>query len=194
MAVRSLGSKTFAYPMPVFIIGTYGEDGTPNAMNAAWGGISNEGRISICVDRSHKTAANAVKKGAFTVSIGEASQATACDYVGIVSGNKVADKVSRSGLHAVRSDKVDAPRFEELRMCLHCRMVSYDEGSSELLVGDIVDITADDSILTDGRVDPAKLRPLAFDPVNHAYLELGNAVAAAFSEGKKLCRSFNQHN
>lgn len=53
MAVRSLGSKTFVYPMPVFIIGTYGEDGTPNAMNAAWGGISNEGRISICVDRSH---------------------------------------------------------------------------------------------------------------------------------------------
>ncbi len=183
----SLGSKTLLYPMPVLIIGTYNDDGTPNAMNAAWGGISNEGRISICVDRSHKTAANVVKKGAFTVSIGEASQVTACDYVGIVSGNKVPDKVARSGLHAIRSDKVDAPRFEELRMCLHCRMVSYDEGSGELLVGDIVDITADESILTDGKVDPAKLRPITYDPVNHAYLEIGGSVAAAFSEGKKLC-------
>ena len=29
--------------------GTYDEDGTPNAMNAAWGGIMGEDKVSICI-------------------------------------------------------------------------------------------------------------------------------------------------
>lgn len=183
---QDLGAKTMAYPMPVFIIGTYGDDGAPNAMNAAWGGIANDRRVAICVDRSHKTAENVVRKGAFTVSMGEASMTAACDYVGIVSGNTVPDKVSRAGLHASRSAHVDAPVFDELRLCLECRLISYDEGGSELLIGEIVNVLADDSVMTDGKVDPSKLRPIAYDTVNRTYLELGAKVGDAFSDGKRL--------
>lgn len=183
---QDLGAKTVAYPMPVFIIGTYDDDGVPNAMNAAWGGIANDCRIAICVDRSHRTAANAAARGAFTVSMGEASCVEACDYVGIVSGNSVPDKVARSGLHASRSSKVDAPVFDELRLCLECRLVSYDENGSELLVGEIVNVLADDSVMTDGRIDPSKLRPITYDPVNRTYLELGGKAGHAFSDGKRL--------
>ena len=36
---KSLGPKTIVYPTPVFVVGTYGQDGKPNVMTAAWGGI-----------------------------------------------------------------------------------------------------------------------------------------------------------
>lgn len=88
---KNFGAKAILYPMPVLIIGTYDENGKANAMNAAWGGISEETQISICVDDGHKTAKNVVKAGAFTVSVADAENVVACDYVGIVSGNKEPD-------------------------------------------------------------------------------------------------------
>ena len=183
---QSLGAKTQIYPMPVFIIGTYNDDGTPNAMNAAWGGIANENRIAICVDRSHKTAENVVKRNAFTVGIADADHIDGCDYVGIVSGNKVPDKVAKAGFHTTKADNVDAPIIDELKMVLECRLISYDAHDDELMIGEIVDVKADESILTDGKIDPSKLRPITYDPVNKGYLEIGKRSGNGFSDGKKL--------
>ena len=183
---QSLGAKTQIYPMPVFIIGTYNDDGTPNAMNAAWGGIANENRIAICVDRSHKTAENVVKRKAFTVGIADADHIDGCDYVGIVSGNKVPDTVAKAGFHTTKADNVDAPIIDELKMVLECRLISYDAHDDELMIGEIVDVKADESILTDGKIDPSKLRPITYDPVNKGYLEIGKRIGNAFSDGKKL--------
>lgn len=180
----SIGPSSSVYPEPVFIIGTYNDDGTPNAMNAAWGGIANDRKIAICIDKAHKTAENVVKRGAFTVSMGEEAMMVACDYVGIVSGNDVPDKFARAGFHATRSDVVDAPLIDELRMCLECRVISYDD--DEMLLGEIVDIKADESILTDGKIDPSKLKPLVYDPINHDYLATGRKVGKAFCDGKAL--------
>ena len=99
---KNFGAKEMCYPMPVFIIGTYNEDGTPNAMNAAWGGVTEEAQLTICVDADHKTAANVQARKAFTVSMGTAKYAVACDYVGIVSGNKEPDKIEKAGWHAIQ--------------------------------------------------------------------------------------------
>ncbi len=181
----NLKPASTVYPEPVFIIGTYNADGTPNAMNAAWGGIANEKRIMVCIDKGHRTAANLVERGAFTVGIADADNVVACDYVGIVSGNDVPDKFARSGLHQTPSDLVDAPVIDELRMTLECRVVSYDT-ESEMLIGDIVGIKADESVLTDGKVDPCKLRPITYDPVNRNYHVIGGKVGKAFSDGKEL--------
>ena len=174
------------YPMPVYIIGTYNADGTPNAMNAAWGGISEEKEISICVDSSHKTAENLMARKAFTVSMATAAQLAACDYVGIVSGNKEPDKFAKAGFHATKSDFVDAPLIDELPMALECKVLSYDPETCRL-VGEIVNVYADDSVLDDsGKVDPAKLQPITYDPMNHRYLTLGQPVGQAFHDGKAL--------
>jgi flavin reductase (DIM6/NTAB) family NADH-FMN oxidoreductase RutF len=183
---KNFGSKPVCYPQPVFIIGTYDENGTPDAMNAAWGGISEENDVSICISENHKTTENILLKKAFTVSMGTADQVVACDYVGIESGTKVPDKVARAGWTAIKSEFVDAPLFAELPMALECEVKSYDPETCRL-VGRIVNVSADESVLGDnGMVDPAKLRPITFDPMNHTYLELGNVVAKAFDEGKKL--------
>ena len=183
---KNFGPKTLCYPMPVYIIGTYNADGTPNAMNAAWGGISEEKEISICVDSGHKTAENLQARKAFTVSMATAQQMTACDYVGIVSGNKEPDKFAKAGFHTVKSEFVDAPLIQELPMALECRVISYDPETCRL-VGEIVNVCADESVLVDrGNVDAAKLQPITYDPMNHHYLVLGEKVGQAFHDGKAL--------
>lgn len=96
---KNFGAKPWTYPQPVFILAAYGEDGTPNAMNAAWGGISDDKELSMCISAGHKTTANILARKAFTVSMATAEQAVACDYVGIESGNKAADKVAKAVWH-----------------------------------------------------------------------------------------------
>ena len=182
---KNFGSQHWLFPQPVLMIATYNEDGTPDIMNAAWGGISDSDEISISISNTHKTAKNLLKRGAFTVSFATADQVAACDYVGLVSGNKVPDKFARAGFHAVKSEFVDAPLVEELPMALECRVRSYDT-ETDILRGEIVNVCADETVLTDGKIDPAKLRPIVFDPVNHDYLELGAKAGKAFGEGNKL--------
>lgn len=183
---KNFGAKPILYPQPVFIIATYGEDGTPDAMNAAWGGLSEENEISICISAGHKTTKNILAKGAFTVSMADADHVAACDYVGIVSGNEVPDKFEKAGFHAVKSDFVDAPLIAELAMAVECKLKSYDPNTCRL-VGEIVNVTIDERVLNDeGNVDPAKLRPITFDPMNNDYLVLGEKVGEAFGEGLKI--------
>ena len=181
---KNFGAKPILYPQPVFIIGTYNEDGTPNAMNAAWGGISEENEISICVSDDHKTTGNLLARGAFTVSMATEDYIAECDYVGIASGSKVPDKLERCGFHTTKSAFVDAPLIDELSMAVECRLVSYDRESCRL-VGEVVNVCADERVLTDGKIDPAKLRPIIFDGVHHSYHALGAKVGKAFSDGKK---------
>lgn len=101
---KNFGAKPLTYPQPVFIIATYGDDGTPDAMNAAWGGISEMKEISMCLSAGHKTVKNILKRKAFTVSMADAAHIVACDYVGLVSGNQVPDKFERAGFHATKSE------------------------------------------------------------------------------------------
>ena len=182
---KNFGTKSWLYPMPVLIVAAYDQSGKPNAMNAAWGGIFTDDHIGICISEGHKTTQNILARKAFTVSMATANQLVACDYVGIVSGNREPDKFAKAGFTAVRSEVVDAPIIEQLPMTLECEMVSYDQ-ESNYLVGRIVNVSADESILTDGKIDYRKLRPITYDPVGHHYVELGEVVGNAFAAGKAL--------
>lgn len=183
---KNFGAKPYTYPQPVLIIASYDENGTADAMNAAWGGISDDTQISMCLSAGHKTVKNILKRKAFTVSMADAAHVTECDYLGIVSANDVPDKLDRAGFHTTKSEFVDAPLIDELPMALECRFVSYDEESCRM-VGEIVNVSADESILGEnGKIDPAKLQPITFDPVNNAYLKMGEKVGNAFKDGVKL--------
>ena len=154
MSRVNFGAKPVMYPMPVLIIATYDENGVPDAMNAAWGIITDMNEISISMSE-HKTTENLAKTGAFTVSIGTEDTVVACDYVGV----------------------------ESAKMALECKVKSFEDG---ILVGDIVNVNADESILTDGKIDPKKLKPISYDPVNNTYLAMGDKVGNAFKDGLKL--------
>ena len=183
---KDFGCKPWMYPQPVLIVSTYNEDGTPNAMNAAWGGTYDNDQVVLCLSPEHKTTQNILARKAFVVSMADAAHAAPCDYVGIESGNSVANKLEKAGWHTTKSEFVDAPLIDELPMAVECRLVSYDPESCRL-VGEIVNVSADESVLDqDGKIDPDKLRPIVFDPVHNAYRVLGEKVGNAFQDGKKL--------
>lgn len=183
---KNFGAKPWTYPQPVFILAAYDEDGTPNAMNAAWGGISDDQELSLCISAGHKTTADILARKAFTVSMATAEQVVACDYVGIESGNAVPNKLEKAGWHVTKSEFVDAPLIDELPMAVECRLVSYDPESCRL-VGKIVNVSAHESVLDEsGKIDPDKLRPITFDPIHNAYRVLGEKVGNAFRDGMKL--------
>lgn len=185
MMRKNFGAKTWLYPMPVLIIGTYDEDGTPDAMNAAWGGIYDTNQVMVCLADDHKTTENIRKTGAFTVSFATAKTVVPCDYVGIVSANDVPDKLAKAGFHATRSEYVNAPIIDELPMTVECKLIKFNEDG--ICVGEIVNVSADESILDEnGKVDAKKLDPIIYDSVTHAYWSFGKKVGQAFSDGKKI--------
>ena len=185
MSRKDFGAKPLSYPQPVWIIATYDENGVPNAMNAAWGGISEEKEISVCLSPGHKTCRNFAATGAFTVSMADAAHVAACDYVGIASGNQTPDKFARAGFTATGSALVNAPIINELAVCLECRVISFDTDSC-ILKGEIVNVSVDEAALTDGKVDVAKVAPICFDPFNRAYHVLGEKVGDAWGSGRLL--------
>ena len=178
----NFGAKPIMLPQPVLIIATYDENGNPNAMNAAWGITTDYQEITISLGE-HKTTDNLAVRKAFTVSMATEDQMIACDYVGIASGRNVPDKFAKAGFHATKSEFVDAPLIDELPMALECTVKSFEDG---ILIGNIVNVSADESVITDGRVDPKKLKPITFDPCNNTYVALGEVVGKAFSDGNKL--------
>ena len=182
---KDFGARTWMYPLPVLIIGTYGEDGTPDAMNAAWGGIYDEDQVVLCLSPDHRTTKNIRARGAFTISFADAAHVAACDYVGIVSGNEEPDKLKKAGFTVTRSAFVDAPILNELPMALECRLVKFNEDGN--VIGQIVNVSADEGVLgPDGKPDPAKMKVISFDPVGTGYYVLGERVGNAFSDGAKI--------
>ena len=111
---KDFGTKSWFYPLPVLIIGTYDENGVPDAMNAAWGGLYDADKVVLCLSASHKTTNNIQARGAFTVSFADAAHVISADYVGMVSANNEPEKMEQSGFHTVKSKFVDAPLIDEL--------------------------------------------------------------------------------
>jgi flavin reductase (DIM6/NTAB) family NADH-FMN oxidoreductase RutF len=183
---KNFGVKTWLYPMPVFIVAAYDENGVPNAMNAAWGGVYTDDMICVCLSEGHKTTKNILATRAFTVSMATADKVAECDYVGIVSGNKEPDKFAKAGFTATKSEFVNAPVIDQLPMTLECELVSYDEETCHM-VGKIVNVSADERILTpDGKIDITLLQPIIYDTINKDYLAIGPKVGNAFADGKKM--------
>ncbi|MCR5732213.1 MAG: flavin reductase [Sphaerochaetaceae bacterium] len=183
---KDLGAKAYLYPQPVLIISTYDEDGNIDVMNAAWGGMSDYKKISMCIDRGHRTTANVLKSGALTIAMADSEHVIPCDYVGIVSYNKDPEKAKKSGFTFTKSGKVNAPLINELPFAFECNLISYDE-KTEIMVCEIVNISADERILDEnGKIDLSVFHPITYDAANSAYVELGRKVGIAFKDGKAL--------
>ena len=174
-------------PQPCIMIATYDADQVPDVMMAAWGGQCDYNRISFELS-SHKTTDNLRLKKAFTVSFATENDVEESDYFGLVSGNSVPDKVARAGFTATPSPNVDAPIINEYLLTLECRVVTIDEDGEggAHVVGEVVNWSADESVLTDGKVDLAKLKPIVFDSAAMTYRSVGENVGNAWQSGKRF--------
>lgn len=183
---KNLKAKAYVYPLPVLIIGTYDENGVPNAMNAAWGTVCDFNRVSICLEHSHKTVKNILKNKEFTVAMADVDNVIPADYVGVVSGNDEVNKVEKAGWHTKKAEKVFAPTILELPLSLECKLISYDK-DTEICIGEVVNVSADEKILNEkGKVDLDKFKPICYDCESFGYYKLGEKVGQAFLDGLKL--------
>ena len=175
------------FPMPVLMIATYNEDGSVNVMNAAWGTMVERDIVALNLSEGHKTVQNIKARGAFTVSIADAAHVVEADYFGVESGNRVSDKLARSGLTAGRAEAVDAPVINEFPLCLECEFIEYQGGEYGCgVIGRVVNVTADERVMADGKVDISRVDAIAFDPYTHGYYRVTERVGEAFKDGLKL--------
>ena len=174
-------------PMPALMIGTYSEDGSVNVMNAALGTMQERDIVALNLTETHKTVQNIKARGAFTVSIADAAHMVEADYFGVESGNRVTDKFARSGLTASKAETVDAPVINEFPICLECQFIEYQDGEYGCgVIGKVVNVTADERIMMNGRIDMARVQAIAFDPYTHGYYKVTERVGEAFKDGLKL--------
>ena len=182
---KYIGPKTYLAPMPVLILGTYNEDGTPNAMNAAYGGMVSSAppRMNIYVSEAHKTHENLRNGSDLTVHLGTAATVAASDYVGLVSANN-GNKMDKSGLTVSKAVNVEAPLFEEYPIVFECRIAEID---GTRVLADIIDVGVDERYVeADGSVDMGAMQILCFDPAANSYRVMGDEVGKAFSIGNIL--------
>ena len=187
---KSLGVEPYLFPMPVLMISTYNDDDSVNVMNMAWGGICGENLVALNITETHKTAQNIKKRGAFTLSIADTDHLEEADFFGIASGNKMPDKFEKSGLHAVKSDVVDAPIVEEFPITLECQVVDIQNDKYGFrVIGEILNVLADENVLDEkGNVDPTKLNAFVFDQFQSGYYAIGEKVGQAWDSGTKFMK------
>ena len=186
--MKSFGSKPWMLPQPVLIIGTYDQQGRPNAMNAAWGGTWDMKEIVISLG-SHATTDNLAANGHFTVAFATRETMVASDYVGIVSARKDPEKMAKTGWQIEKAPNVNAPVFTEFPMTMECRVIRKidEESSGYCLIGEVVNILCDEKYLDEnGNPDLEKMHIITYDPIGHTYIELGQKVGNAFNDGNQL--------
>ena len=175
------------FPMPVLMVATYNEDGSVNVMNAAWGTMQERGNVALNLTETHKTVKNIKARKAFTVSIADAAHVVEADYFGVESGNRVGNKFENSGLTASKSELVDAPVINEVPLCLECEFIEYQDGEYGCgVIGKVVNVTADEKVIVDGKIDINLVNAIAFDPYTHGYYKVSGRVGEAFKDGLQL--------
>ena len=175
-------------PQPVLIIGTYNQDGTPNAMNAAWAGQWDAKEFMISMG-SHATTENLARCPEFTVAFATKETLVASDFVGIVSAKNDPEKMQKTGWTVLKSENVNAPVFTDFTMTMECRILRKIDESEEgyYIVAEIVNILVDEKYIgDDGKPDVAKMGLITYEPIHHGYVALGERVGNAFSDGKTL--------
>ena len=175
------------FPMPVLMIATYNEDESVDVMNAAWGMMLDRDYVVLNLTETHKTVKNIKRSKGFTVSIADAKHVVEADFFGVVSANTTPNKFEKSGLTATKSSYVDAPIINEFPICMECEFVEYQSDEYGCgVVGKVVNVTADEKVMTNGEVDISKVDAIAFDPYTHGYYKVGERVGNAFKDGFKL--------
>jgi len=187
---KDLGVIPAVYPMPVLMIAAYDENGNVNVMNAAWGMTCDTDKIALFIDEDHKTTKNIRQSKAFTVALADRAHMAEADFFGIATGNKMPDKFARTGFHAVKSTRVNAPIIEEFPLVMECELAEIVETENlYAVVGKVVNVSAEESVLDEkGKVDAEKLQALMFDQFRNGYYVTGEKAGRAWNAGKDLMK------
>ena len=184
--MEKLGIVNALYPSLTTIIGAT-VDGKPNFITIAHVGIMNHGTpqyVSFGMAKVHYTNQGIHENRTFSVNIPSRDLVKETDYVGIVSGKKT----DKSGLFDVfYGESKTAPMISSCPVVMECgleRVVDFP--THDVFVGEILETYADKSVLTDGKIDISKVKPLLFDMSSIKYWSLGEEIAKCWNIGKQL--------
>ena len=186
MSKISVSPKPYLSPMMVQMIGTYNEDGTPNLMNAAWGGQLDTDLLVLSLDKTHKTVANLLREKAFTLGLPSQKDMVDCDFVGVVSGNKDPKKIEKTNLRFVPAEKVHAPLVESFPVSFECEVfkVFDDEELGFYVVAKVLAIDIDEAYMKEkGKIDVEAMGLFFYSPMENTYREFGKVLGSAFQLG-----------
>ncbi len=184
---KNIKTTEAIFPMPVLMIATFNEDNTVDVMNAAWGTMLDRDMVILNLTETHKTVKNIKERKAFTISLADSKHVKEADYFGMTSGNTTPDKFAKSGLTYTKSELVDAPIINEFPICMECTFIEYQNGEYGCgVIGKIVNVSAEESIMTNNNVDINLLDAIAFDPYTHGYYKVNTKVGNAFKDGLSL--------
>ncbi len=184
---KNIKTTEAIFPMPVLMVATYNDDDSVDVMNAAWGTMLSRNQVILNLTETHKTVKNIKKRKAFTVSIADSKHVVQADYFGVVSANNISNKFENSGLSVIKSENVDAPIINEFPICLECEFIEYQNGEYGAgVIGKVINVTADESVMNNDKIDISRVNAIAFDPYTHGYYEVTKRVGEAFKDGFKL--------
>ncbi|WP_242847081.1 flavin reductase family protein [Desulfosporosinus acididurans] len=183
---KKYGSKSLSLSNTGFCYCTYDDEGNPNAMTAAWGGIccSSPPCVAVSLRKATYTYGSLLAKKAFTLNIPSENFIKEADYFGLVSGKKE-NKFAHTGLTAVKSDLVDAPYIKEFPINLECKIINILEiGLHTQFIGEVLDAKIDDTLQEKGDHPLIEqIKPLIFAPESRSYHVVGKQIAQAFAIG-----------
>jgi flavin reductase (DIM6/NTAB) family NADH-FMN oxidoreductase RutF len=183
---KSLGARVMPMPAPVWVVGTYDSNGTPNIMTAAWAGIccSRPPCLYVSLRKATYSYGNILERKAFSINVPSQQFVREADFAGIVSGRDV-DKFSLANLTAIPAEMVDAPCIQEFPVIFECSLLhTLEIGLHTQFIGEIKDIKIDESMLNDdGKPDIDRLNLFVY---TGDYYVVGKKLAKAFSIGDEL--------
>lgn len=184
---KNIKTTEAIFPMPVLMIATYNEDGSIDVMNAAWGTMLSRNQVVLNLTETHKTVKNIKQRKAFTVSIADSKHVVEADYFGVVSGNNTPNKFENSGLTTTKSENIDAPIINEFPICFECEFIEYQDDEYGCgVIGKVINVTADENVMSGDNVDIELVNAIAFDPYTHGYYKVSERVGEAFKDGLQL--------
>jgi flavin reductase (DIM6/NTAB) family NADH-FMN oxidoreductase RutF len=185
MDKTNLGTNSFIYPMPVTLLGTRNGE-TANFMALGWLSRANGNPPLLVagVNKVHLTSQLLMENSGFSINYPTEDMIKKVDYCGLVSGRKE----DKSQLFTVEYGEMeDAPLIKECPLSLECKLVDvYEMPTHNLFVGEIMATYADEKILTEGKPDMSKLKPLLLTMPDNNYWDVKEKVGKAWSIGKDL--------
>jgi flavin reductase (DIM6/NTAB) family NADH-FMN oxidoreductase RutF len=185
MSKKTIEKNLFCLPWTQTILGTV-RDGKPNFMALDWVTRVNfdPPLLGICVNKGHASAEAVRVNGEFSVNVPTTDMVEVTDYTGLVSGRN-SDK---SGLFEVTAGALaKAPLISACPINLECRVVQTLEfATNNFFIAEIVHIHVEESVLTNGKPDMAKVRPFLLTMPDNTFWSVGEPVGKAWQAGKAM--------
>ena len=184
--MRAIGPVNALYPMPTTLVGTTVND-KPNFLTVAHVGILNHGTpqyLSIGLAKIHYSNAGIHANRTFSICLPSEDRMLETDYCGIMTGKKT----DKAALFDIFFGELEtAPMIHQCPVNMELKLYDVlDFPTHDVFVGELIQTYAADGVMTNDKIDIAKLRPLLFDMASIQYWRLGQAIGKCWNVGKAL--------